>query len=134
MAEGARLESVYTGNRIGGSNPPPSASHPGEAVSSGHRAANPRKTGPVSRSIGIRSSRTREHLRQLTGFAVCSLRERDARVSLAETGNFCDFGPKTGGIQRASQPMSRESSVISMPYKLSLFFSEQGNGWLITGK
>ena len=27
MAEGARLESVYTGNRIGGSNPPPSASH-----------------------------------------------------------------------------------------------------------
>ena len=26
MAEGARLESVYTGNRIGGSNPPPSAS------------------------------------------------------------------------------------------------------------
>ena len=25
MAEGARLESVYTGNRIGGSNPPPSA-------------------------------------------------------------------------------------------------------------
>ena len=25
VAEGARLESVYTGNRIGGSNPPPSA-------------------------------------------------------------------------------------------------------------
>ena len=27
MAEGARLESVYTGNRIGGSNPPPSATY-----------------------------------------------------------------------------------------------------------
>ena len=34
----------------------PTASHPGEAVSSSHRAAKPRKTGPVSRSIGIRSS------------------------------------------------------------------------------
>ncbi len=27
MVEGARLERVYTGNRIGGSNPPPSANY-----------------------------------------------------------------------------------------------------------
>ena len=33
MAEGARLESVYTGNRIVGSNPTPSASAPPKILS-----------------------------------------------------------------------------------------------------
>ena len=32
MVEGARLESVYTGNRIEGSNPSPSATCPRESV------------------------------------------------------------------------------------------------------
>ena len=36
----------------------------GEAVSSSHGAAKPRETGPVSRSIAILSSRTREHFRR----------------------------------------------------------------------
>ena len=32
MVEGARLERVYTGNRIEGSNPSPSATYPRESV------------------------------------------------------------------------------------------------------
>ena len=32
MAEGARLESVYAGNRIEGSNPSPSANYPSNAI------------------------------------------------------------------------------------------------------
>ena len=35
VAEGARLESVYTGNRIVGSNPTPSANVVGKTLSSG---------------------------------------------------------------------------------------------------
>ena len=84
------------------------ASHPGEAVSSGHRAANPRKTGPVSRSIGILSSRTREHFRPLPSFPACGLREHDARVSLAGTGNFMRFQPRNREKTVASHPGSRD--------------------------
>jgi hypothetical protein len=41
VAEGARLESVYTGNRIVGSNPTPSAnSHFPKLATSGHGGTN----------------------------------------------------------------------------------------------
>ena len=86
------------GAETGSQQTAPTASHPGEAVSSSHSSAKPRETGPVSHSIAILSSLTREPFRRLPGFAACGLRERDARVSLVGTGNFCDYGLKTGRL------------------------------------
>jgi hypothetical protein len=51
VAEGARLESVYTGNRIVGSNPTPSASLLPKAVLRASRAAD---EPPIFRSVCLK--------------------------------------------------------------------------------
>ena len=53
MAEGARLESVYTGNRIVGSNPTPSATYPQETSDF---ARDFLQTRPATHPLPIRSA------------------------------------------------------------------------------
>jgi hypothetical protein len=80
VAEGARLESVYTGNRIAGSNPAPSASLLFFLVF--HREGSTRsglsKTGAHPSSLSARSGRSPN------------------LASNIETGTFAEFGVGNG--------------------------------------